>query len=140
MFSVDALCKNFDTDVDTGLTEKWAEENLKRYGPNGIGRCLPEFTMVKKENEWKKIIARDLVPGDVLLLEGNSWICGLCMRKRMMMSMKETKVIYIWLYWTKLTIYFFINQSKIIGFKWLYEYIKLAQFMRFVKRKINHLF
>jgi len=41
---------------------------------------MPECTMVKRDNEWKKIMAEDLVPGDIVLLEGNSgnfgYICG----------------------------------------------------------------
>ena len=30
----------------------------------------------KGKNEWKKINKIDLVPGDVVLLEGNFWICA----------------------------------------------------------------
>jgi len=79
MFSVDALCKGFDTNVETGLTEEQAKENLKKYGPNKM-KNMPECTMVKREKEWKKIMTEDLVPGDITLLEGDSgnfgYICG----------------------------------------------------------------
>lgn len=79
MFSVDALCKGFDTNVDTGLTEEQAKENLKKYGPNKM-KNMPECTMVKRDNEWKKIMTEDFVPGDIVLLEGDSGnfgtICG----------------------------------------------------------------
>ena len=60
MFSVDALCKGFDTNVDTGLTEEQAKENLKKYGPNKM-KNMPECTMVKRDNEWKKIMTEDFV-------------------------------------------------------------------------------
>jgi len=79
MFSVDALCKGFDTNVDTGLTEEQAKENLKKYGPNRKER-MPECTMVKRDNEFKSIMTEDLVPGDIVLLQADSGnfgdICG----------------------------------------------------------------
>ena len=52
MFSVDALCKGFDTNVDTGLTEEQAKENLNKYGPNKM-KNMPECNMVRRDNEWK---------------------------------------------------------------------------------------
>ena len=74
LFSVDALCKGFDTDVETGLTEEQAKENLKKYGPNKIKNTpvWPECTMVKRDQEFKRIMTEDLVPGDILLLEGDT--------------------------------------------------------------------
>lgn len=77
MFSVDALCKGFDTNVDTGLTEEQAKENLKKYGPNKM-KNMPECNMVRRDNEWKKIMTEDLVPGDIVeAFSGNfEPICG----------------------------------------------------------------
>jgi len=71
MFSVDALCKGYDTDVDKGLTEEQAKENLKKYGPNKMEN-MPECTMVKRDGEFQKIMTEDLVPGDITLIEADS--------------------------------------------------------------------
>jgi len=71
MFSIDALCKGYDTDVDKGLTEEQAKENLRKYGPNKM-KNMPECTMVKRDGEFKRIMTEDLVPGDITLLEGDS--------------------------------------------------------------------
>ena len=71
MFSVDALCKGYDTDVDKGLTEEQAKENLKKYGPNKM-KNMPECTLVKRDGEFQKIMTEDLVPGDITLIEADS--------------------------------------------------------------------
>jgi len=34
MLSIEELCKMYDTDIDVGLTEEQAKENLRKYGPN----------------------------------------------------------------------------------------------------------
>jgi len=69
--SIEALCKSFDTDVDKGLTAEQAKENLKKYGPNKM-KNMPECTMVKRDDEYQRIMTEDLVPGDIILLEGGS--------------------------------------------------------------------
>jgi len=71
MFSVDALCKGYDTDVDKGLTEEQAKENLKKFGPNKM-KNMPECTMVKRDGEFQKIMTEDVVPGDITLIEADS--------------------------------------------------------------------
>jgi len=72
MVSVDALCKRYDTDVDKGLTEEQAKENLEKYGENRMN--VP--TMVKRDGEYQKILGEDLVPGDIVLIEAGTDITG----------------------------------------------------------------
>ena len=38
MLSIEELCKMYDTDIDIGLTEEQAKENLRKYGPNEMDR------------------------------------------------------------------------------------------------------
>jgi len=77
MFSVDALCKGYDTNIETGLTEEQAQVNLNKFGPNKIKKKnIPESVMVKREGEFKKINTSDLVPGDVTIIEADSFIAG----------------------------------------------------------------
>jgi len=71
MFSIEALCKGYDTDIGKGLTAEQAKENLKKYGPNKM-KNMPECTMVKRDGEFQRIMTEDLVPGDITLLEGGS--------------------------------------------------------------------
>merc|ERR1739838_33154 len=67
----DALCKGYDTDVEKGLTEEQAKENLKKFGPNKM-KNMPECTMVKRDGEFQKIVTEDVVPGDITLIEADS--------------------------------------------------------------------
>ena len=71
MFSIEALCKGYDTDIGKGLTAEQAKENLKKYGPNKM-KNMPECTMVKRDGEFQRIMTEDLVPGDITLIEGGS--------------------------------------------------------------------
>jgi len=71
MFSIDALCKGYDTDIGKGLTKEQAQENLRKYGPNKM-KNMPECTMVKRDGEFQRIMTEDLVPGDITLIEGGS--------------------------------------------------------------------
>jgi len=71
MFSIEALCKGYDTDVGKGLTKEQAQENLRKYGPNKM-KNMPECTMVKRDGEFQRIMTEDLVPGDITLIEGGS--------------------------------------------------------------------
>merc|ERR1712168_751611 len=67
MFSIEALCKAYDTDVDEGLTTEQAKENLKKYGPNKM-KNMPECTIVKRDGDYREIMAEDLVPGDMRIV------------------------------------------------------------------------
>jgi len=71
LFSIDALCKGYDTDIGKGLTKEQAQENLRKYGPNKM-KNMPECTMVKRDGEFQRIMTEDLVPGDITLIEGGS--------------------------------------------------------------------
>ena len=71
MFSIEALCKAYDTDVAEGLTTEQAKENLKKYGPNKM-KNMPKCTIVKRDGDYREIMTEDLVPGDIAVLEGGS--------------------------------------------------------------------
>jgi len=71
MFSIEALCKAYDTDVDEGLTTEQAKENLKKYGPNKM-KNMQKCTIVKRDGDYREIMTEDLVPGDIAFLEGGS--------------------------------------------------------------------
>jgi len=71
MFSIEALCKGYDTDVENGLTANQAKENLRKYGPNKM-KNMPECCMVKRDGEFQRIMTEDLVPGDITYIEGGS--------------------------------------------------------------------
>jgi len=71
MVSIESLCKEYNTDVETGLTANQAKENLVKYGPNKM-KDMPECTMVKRDGEFQRINTEDLVPGDIIYLEADS--------------------------------------------------------------------
>jgi len=74
MLSIEELCKMYDTDIDIGLTEEQAKENLRKYGPNEMD-CWNE-PIVKRggdpEDPWMTIQKEELVPGDIIKIGENT--------------------------------------------------------------------
>jgi len=84
-FSLDALCKGYDTDTETGLTTEQAKKNLEKFGPNKLNKTGPKYQESYSEdygksanvmrngkgipqflNDWVKI--EEVVPGDIVSL------------------------------------------------------------------------